>query len=137
MTRKNLLTNLKHVDRAWPDVVHVDRYVTLIVMMSCEKEILRDILTLTFPFNVLIGHQKKTVTFTFTLNLLIGQLNSHMTELFAYLTNSECLLCNSHCGPRLAKQNRPLEGNKWNYNDIKDVAQCERPLTEIKFNNMN
>ena len=58
-------------------------------MMSFEKEIL----TLTFPLNVLIGHQKEIMTLTFTLNVmishhlilqwLIGQLNSHMIESFA------------------------------------------------------
>ena len=74
-------------------------------MMSSEKEIL----TLTFPFNVLIGHQKEMMTFIFTLNVLIGLFNSHMVGSFAYLTKRKCLLCNSHRGPCFVKYN-PLFG---------------------------
>ena len=71
-------------------------------MMSFEK----DILTFTFPFNVLIGHQE-IMTLTLTLNV-IGQNCSHMIKLFAYLINSECLLHNSHHGLWLAKYNQGL-----------------------------
>ena len=78
-------------------MVRGDCYVTL--MISFEKEII----TLTFLLNVLIGRQKKIMTLIFTLDVPNGQLNSHMIESFAYLTNSECLLCNGHCGPRLNK----------------------------------
>ena len=82
-------------------MVHGDCCVTLIVLMSFGEEIL----TLTFPFNVLIGHQKQMMTLAFTMNALIGQFNCHMKESLAYLTNSEFLLCNSQCGPRLAMYN--------------------------------
>ena len=55
---------------------------------------------------VLIDYLKDIMTLTFPLNVLIRQLNSHMMESFAYLTNSECLLCNSHRGPWLAVYDR-------------------------------
>ena len=82
-------------------MVHGDCYVKLIVMISFEKEIL----TMTFSFNVRIGHHKEIINMAFTFNALIGQINCHMIESFVYLTNSKCLLCNSHHGSRLTKYN--------------------------------
>ena len=49
-------------DHTWGTMVHGDCYITLIVKISFEKQIL----TLTFPFNMLIGHQKKIMPFTFS-----------------------------------------------------------------------
>ena len=75
-------------------MVHWDCCVTLIVMMSFEKVTLT--LTFTFAFNALIDLKEEIITLTLTLNVLIGQFNSHMIDPFAYLTVSECLLCNCH-----------------------------------------
>ena len=60
-------------DRAWRAMVA--RCLTCYVhMVHCYE---KEILTLTFPFNVLICHQVM-VTLAFTVNILIGQLNSHI-----------------------------------------------------------
>ena len=67
--------------------------------------------TKTFALNVLIGHYLKMFDLDLYFDTLIGQLSSHMIKSFAYLTNSECLLCNSYHGPRLNKYDHFLNGH--------------------------